>query len=86
MADSHPLIAIDLLYERRDLVPVSRAAETLNAAGEDALDRVLALTDGEGTPAVFTLTRSAILLGSIRAALPETPVRGPGPHAAACHD
>ena len=51
MAGSHPLIAIDLLYERRDLVPVSRAAETLNAAGEDALDRVLALTGGEGTPA-----------------------------------
>lgn len=62
MVNSFPLIGIDLVPERLVLARQSGATHTVNASQEDAVDRVLDLTGGEGARVVFMVTRTPAIL------------------------
>lgn len=62
MVNPYPLIGIDLVDERLDLAHQSGATHMINASHEDAVDRVLELTGGEGARVVFMVTRTPAIL------------------------
>ncbi len=62
MASPYPLIAIDLLDARLETAQISGATHTVNASNEDAVERVLELTGGEGARGVFMVTRTPKIL------------------------
>ena len=62
MVNPHPLIGIDLVDERLELAWRSGATHTVNAGREDAVERVIELTGGEGARVVFMVTRTPSIL------------------------
>ncbi len=62
MVNPYPLIGIDLEDERLELARRSGATHTVNASREDAVDRVIELTGGEGARVVFMVTRTPAIL------------------------
>jgi threonine dehydrogenase-like Zn-dependent dehydrogenase len=62
MVNPYPLIGIDLLDERLALARESGATHSVNASYEDAVSRVIELTDGEGARVVFMVTRTPAIL------------------------
>ena len=59
---AYPLIAIDLVDERLEQARKGGATHTINAAREDVVQRVKALTDGIGAEAVFHCAQAASIL------------------------
>jgi len=62
MVTPYPLIAVDLVDERLELARRSGATHTVNAGREDAVERVIHLTGGEGARVVFMVTRTPAIL------------------------
>ena len=62
MVNPYPLIGIDLEDQRLELARRSGATHTVNAGREDAVDRVIELTGGEGARVVFMVTRTPAIL------------------------
>lgn len=62
MASPYPLIGIDLVDARLETARLSGATHTVNASREDAVQRVLDLTGGEGARVVFMVTRTPKIL------------------------
>lgn len=62
MVNPYPLMAIDLQDDRLALARQSGATHTINASREDAVDRVIELTEGEGARVVFMVTRTPAIL------------------------
>ena len=59
---AYPLIAVDLVDERLALATQSGATHTINAAREDVVQRVKAITSGTGAEAVFHCAQAADIL------------------------
>lgn len=59
---AHPLIAIDLIDERLELAKKSGATHTINAAREDVVQRLKAITNGTGAEVVFHCAQAANIL------------------------
>ena len=62
MVNPYPLIAIDLQDDRLVLARQSGATHSINANREDAVNRVVELTGGEGARVVFMVTRTPAIL------------------------
>ena len=62
MVNPYPLMAIDLQDDRLALARQSGATHSINANREDAVNRVVELTGGEGARVVFMVTRTPAIL------------------------
>lgn len=62
IAGAYPLIAIDLEDERLEMAKQSGATHFINAARENVIERVRAITRGAGAEAVFHCAQAAAIL------------------------
>lgn len=68
LSGAHPLIAVDLSDMRLERARLSGATHLINAAREDAVARIRAITAGAGAEAIFHCTPAASILQQLLAA------------------